>query len=286
MLSAAANPAKSRGDIPRGNHTWRSGKPAAHRHSFNETKWATSLRTRRKAVLMLFLSAILKLAQSLSTDESQYLKQVKHVRVNRSITNNMLYCVTRCVEENPTNITRSHELIQKERICFIYENLPMLQKCVAISKLSFFLSCQRPFLFSFNFSSYCKHFKSLCTVIISSAIWIFNMFLLIFRNYGEKDSMSNGCCCRWSVPELSHQNHTYLHHFCYKMQSMQQVCVYPYIHIHSLQFIWHICGIIFFFWYHNCDSVSFPILQLESPYNFFLISWRELVWTSSLSLRN
>lgn len=114
MLSAAANPAKSRGDIPRGNHTWRSGKPAAHRHSFNETKWATPLRTRRKAVLMLFLTDILKLVQSLSTDE--YLKQVKHVRVNRSITNNMLYCVTRCVEENPTNITRSHELIQRERI--------------------------------------------------------------------------------------------------------------------------------------------------------------------------
>lgn len=69
--------------------------------------------------------------------------------------------------------------------------------CCHLKAFFFFFLVRDAFYFlsAFPHTAY-NHFKSLCTVIISNAIWIFNTFLLIFKNYGEKDGMSNGCCCR------------------------------------------------------------------------------------------
>lgn len=63
-LQMILNPAKSRGD-----HTWRSGTPAApRRHDFVEWDHITTLlHTRRNNVLKLILSDLLKLTQSLSS---------------------------------------------------------------------------------------------------------------------------------------------------------------------------------------------------------------------------
>lgn len=146
-------------------------------------------------------------------------------------------CVTRCVEENPTNITRSHELIQRERIGFIYENLPVLQKCVAISKLSFF-----SFL-SEMLSIFFQLFLILHTIILSpcaqSSFQVQFGFLIHFCLFSRTMERKTAWAMGAAVDDLhlscpTKITHTGLHGFCYKIQSMQQVCVYPYIILSSL----------------------------------------------------